>query len=135
MCGADGRSEPQLCGVGSLRQPSGSPGGEVSRSVSQQRRAHLPVRLPDNHPVRHEDQDPEGTDAPERTTTHWFNRGLCPEMSLCSDSDGHVASEGEEEPELSGAVCPAAGVLSGDRHGEDSFLLPFLLHWTSQTPS
>lgn len=66
---ADGRGEPQLCGVGSLRQPSGSPGGEVSRSVSQQRRAHLPVRLPDNHPLLHEDQDPEGTGASKRTTT------------------------------------------------------------------
>lgn len=72
LFGADGRGEPQLCGVGSLRQPSGSPGGEVSRSVSQQRRTHLPVRLPDNHPLRHEDQDPEGTDAPERATHHFY---------------------------------------------------------------
>lgn len=38
---------------------------------------------------------------------------------LCSDSDGHVASEGEEEPELSGAVCSTAGVLSGVWYGED----------------
>lgn len=39
---------------------------------------------------------------------------------LFSDSDGHVSSEGEEEPELSGAVCPTAGVLSGVGHGEDT---------------
>ena len=37
-----------------------------------------------------------------------------------SDSDGHVAPEGEEEPELSGAVCPTAGVLSRVGHGEDT---------------
>lgn len=67
---ADGRSEPQLRGVSSLRQPSGSPGGQVPSSVSQQRRAHIPVCLPDNHPLRHQDQDPEGTDAPEHITTH-----------------------------------------------------------------
>lgn len=35
-----------------------------------------------------------------------------------SDSDGHVSSEGEAEPELSGTVCPTAGFLSGVRHGE-----------------
>lgn len=68
----DGRSEPQLCGVGSLRQPSGSSGGEVSRPVSQQRSTNLPVCPPDHHPLIHEDQDPEGTDNPERTTIHYF---------------------------------------------------------------
>lgn len=41
------------------------------------------------------------------------------EVCFCSDPDGHVAAEGEEEPELSGAVRPTAGVLSGVRHGED----------------
>lgn len=38
--------------------------------------------------------------------------------SVIVDSDGHVAAEGEEEPELSGAVRPSAGFLFGVRHGE-----------------
>lgn len=61
LCAADGRREPQLRGVGSLRQPPGPPGGEVPRPVPQQRSAHLPVRPAHHHPVGHEDQDPQGS--------------------------------------------------------------------------
>lgn len=68
-CAADGCCELQLRGVGSLRQPSGPPGGEVSGSVSQQCRTHIPVCPSNNHLLHHEDQDPEGTDAPERTVS------------------------------------------------------------------
>lgn len=41
-----------------------------------------------------------------------------PTHSLCPGSDRHVPAEGEEDAELSGAVCPSAGVLSGVGHGE-----------------
>lgn len=40
-----------------------------------------------------------------------------------SDSEGHVSSEGEAEPELSGTVCPTAGFLSGVRHGEVAIVM------------
>lgn len=36
----------------------------------------------------------------------------------CPGSDRHVPAEGEEDAELSGAVRPSAGVLSGVGHGE-----------------
>lgn len=60
-CATDGRFEPQLRSVGSLRQPPGPPSGEVPRPVSQQRGAFLPVHPAHHHPVSHEDQDPEGS--------------------------------------------------------------------------
>lgn len=41
-----------------------------------------------------------------------------PASDVCSDPQRHVTPEGEEEPELSGAVCPAACVLPGVWYGE-----------------
>lgn len=65
LCATDGRFEPQLRGVGSLRQPPGPPGGQVPRPVSQQCGALLPVHPAHHHPVSHEDQDPEGSSSPQ----------------------------------------------------------------------
>lgn len=39
---------------------------------------------------------------------------------LSSGPDRHVPAEGEEDAELSGALRPSAGVLSGVGHGEES---------------
>lgn len=39
---------------------------------------------------------------------------------LSSGPDRHVPAEGEEDAELSGALRPSAGVLSGVGHGEEN---------------
>lgn len=61
LCATDGRFEPQLRGVGALRQPPGPPGREVSSTVPQQCGALFPIHPTHHHPVNHEDQDPEGS--------------------------------------------------------------------------
>lgn len=67
-CDADGCGELQLCGVSTFWQPSGSLGGEISGSVSQQRGPHVPVCPSHDHPVCHEDQDPEGVNVSDSVT-------------------------------------------------------------------
>ncbi|MEQ2217347.1 hypothetical protein XENOCAPTIV_006262, partial [Xenoophorus captivus] len=60
----------------------------------------------------------EGTAAPDRLGL--TNSSRCGSLgSVSYNPDRHISAEGEEEPELSGALCPAACVLFRVGYGEN----------------